>query len=93
MNKIHVIAMANTFAVVDIVIHSIAVFWMSKSPESFLFILRYFVEGLKLEADPSVHMTVFDYFFGTALEGAFFWVLGAFLAICYNFFLLKCQKK
>ena len=93
MSKIHVIALANTFAVVDIVIHSIAVFWMSQSPESFLFILRYFVEGLKLETDPSVHLTISDYFFGTALEGAFFWVLGASLAICYNFFLRKCSKK
>lgn len=93
MNKIHVIALANAFAFVDIVIHSIAVLWMSQSSESFLFILRYFVEGLKLEPDPSFHLTTFDYFFGTVLEGVFFWILGAFLALSYNFFINFYHKK
>lgn len=93
MNKINVIALANAFAVVDIIVHSIASLWMSQSSESFLFILRYFVDGLKLEADPSLHMSYFDYFLGTLIEGAFFWVLGASLAICYNLFLKISLKK
>jgi len=82
---INPIAFANTFALIDIVLHPLFHIWVSKSPESYEWIMNIFVAGLQLD------VTNFDTNFGHILIGTFieaimFWIFGFVVAYVYNFF-------
>ena len=83
MNKFNVIAFANTLAVIDLILHPLFHLWVSVAPRSYEWAMHLFVAGLKLE------VTNFDSSFthialGTIVEASAFWVLGASIALIYN---------
>lgn len=83
MQKFNVIALANTFAIVDIILHPLFHLWISVHPQSYESAMNLFVAGLRLKVtdfDSSLwHIVV-----GTVIEAAAFWMLGAGAASLYN---------
>lgn len=83
MNKFNVIAFANTFAIIDIILHPLFHLWISVAPRSYEWVMNLFVAGLHLqvtEFDSSfVHIVL-----GTIVEASVFWLLGAAVALIYN---------
>ena len=91
MNKLNAIALANTFAAIDVVLHPLFHLWVSLSPESYERAMNIFVAGLQLqvtEFDVSLSHIVQ----GTLLEAATFWILGFIGASLYNKFSQKRKK-
>lgn len=83
MNKLNAIALANTFAIIDIILHPLFHLWVSVNPESYEKLMNLFVAGLHLK------VTEFDSSFahialGTLIEAAIFWALGFIGATLYN---------
>ena len=83
MNKFNVIALANTFAIIDLILHPLFHLWVSIAPRSYEWAMHLFVAGLNLQ------ITDFDSSFthialGTIIETSAFWLLGASIAIIYN---------
>jgi len=83
MNKFNAIAFANTFAIIDIVLHPLFHLWVYLSPNSYEWAMNLFVAGLQL------NVTVFDTSFyhlvlGTIVEAGVFWILGFSIAWLYN---------
>ena len=83
MNKFNVFAFANTFAIIDLILHPLFHLWISIAPRSYEWAMNLFVAGLHLE------VTHFDsnlthIVLGTILEAAALWVLGATIALIYN---------
>ena len=84
MKKFDVIALANTFAIIDIIAHPLFRLWVWLSPESYVKTAHLFVEGLQLEIVPEFDLNLTNFVIGTILEAATFWVLGAVVALVYN---------
>ena len=85
MQKFNVIALANTFAVIDLIAHPAFHLWVWLSPQSYEWAMNLFVAGLQLR------VTAFDTSFthiilGTVVEASTFWLLGVFVALVYNRF-------
>jgi len=83
MKMFDVFALANTFAIIDIILHPIFHIWVSFSPRTYESLMNLFVAGLHLQ------VTDFDVsfghiFFGTILEAAIFWIFGIVIALIYN---------
>lgn len=81
----NVIALANTFAIVDLILHPIFHLWILVAPRSYEWTMNLFVAGLNLqitEFDSSLSHIVL----GTVLEAFVFWLLGAMVALIYNKF-------
>ncbi len=83
MSKFNVLALANTFALIDIVLHPLFHLWVWVAPSSYERAMNLFVAGLQLRVtdfDTSLwHIAV-----GTVIEAAVFWMLGAVVAVVYN---------
>ena len=82
-NKFNPVALGNTFAIIDLVLHPLFHLWISVSPHSYEWIMNLFVAGLHLE------VTHFDSSFvyiilGTVVEAIVFWLLGFIGASLYN---------
>jgi len=71
MNKFNVIAFANTFAIIDLILHPLFHVWTSIAPHSYELAMNLFVAGLHLqvtEFDSSlIHIA-----FGTIVEASVF---------------------
>lgn len=83
MSKFNVIAFANTFAIIDLILHPLFHLWISVAPSSYEWAMHLFVAGLNLQ------VTDFDSSFthialGTIVEASAFWILGASVALIYN---------
>lgn len=83
MGKFNVFALANTLAIIDLILHPLFHFWIWISPQSYEWLMHVFVAGLQLR------VTEFDSSFshlllGTIVEAAAFWILGAAIALIYN---------
>lgn len=92
MNKLNVIALANTVAVIDLILHPLFHIWISISPQSYEWFMNLLVAGLHLE------ITEFDSSFehivlGTVVEASIFWLLGASFALLYNKFATTKEAK
>ena len=83
MSKFNVFALANTFALIDIVLHPLFHLWVSVAPSSYEKAMNLFVAGLQVRVtdfDTSLwHIAV-----GTVVEAAVFWLLGGVVAVVYN---------
>ena len=83
MNKFSVIGLANTFAVIDLILHPLFHLWISIAPRSYEWAMNLFVAGLHLQVtdfDSSLsHIAL-----GTIVEASAFWILGAMVALIYN---------
>lgn len=86
MIKFNVIALANTFAAIDIVLHPLFRLWILISPATYEKTLRLFVAGFQVHVEPHVDLNLFNFVFSTLLEAATFWVLGAMVGLVYNKF-------
>jgi len=80
---LNVIAFANTFAIIDLVLHPLFHLWISVAPRSYEWAMHLFVAGLQLRVtdfDSSLtHIAL-----GTVIEASAFWILGASFALIYN---------
>lgn len=81
--RLNAVALANTFAIIDIVFHPLFHVWIAVHPRSYELLMQLFVAGLHLEVsefDASFsHVVV-----GTIVEAAIFWTLGYVAAALYN---------
>lgn len=81
--RLHAIALANTFAIIDLVLHSLFHLWIVVYPSSYERIMNLFVAGLHLEV--TGFDTSFQYIvLGTVIEAVVFWLLGFSAATLYN---------
>ena len=78
-----VIAFANTLAIIDLILHLLFHLWILVAPRSYELAMNLFVAGLQLQVtnfDSSlVHIAL-----GTVVEASAFWLLGASIALIYN---------
>lgn len=81
MKKINVIALANTFAIIDLILHPFFHIWGWYFPRSYESTMHEFVIGLDLRVQESFTPIFFVYWI---LEAIGFWLLGAVGAILYN---------
>ena len=85
INQLNRIALANTFAVIDIVLHPFFHIWGWISPQSYEYLMNLFVVGLNLKVTD--FDTSFEHIiFGTIIEVIVFWLLGFVGATIYNHF-------
>lgn len=84
MQKFNVIALANTLAIIDLILHPLFRLWVLLSPESYETTMHLFVEGLHLEVVPAFDLNWTNFVVGTILEAMIFWLLGASIALIYN---------
>lgn len=83
MNKFNVIAFANTLAIIDLILHPLFHLWISVAPRAYEWAMNLFVAGLHLQVtdfDSSLTHIVL----GTIVEASAFWLLGASIALIYN---------
>jgi len=83
MNKLNAIAFANTFAIIDLVLHPFFHLWVWISPYSYGWMMNLFVAGLKLNVT-NFDYSIFHVVLGTILEATVFWILGYSIAFLYN---------
>lgn len=81
--KFDVLALANTFAIVDIILHPLFRIWISISPSSYENAMNLFVAGLQIKVT-SFDLNLSHMIFGTILEATIFWLFGAAIALIYN---------
>ena len=81
MKKLDILALANTFAVIDLVLHPLFHIWGWFLPRMYESLMHEFVIGLNLKVDETFSPNFFIYWI---LESAAFWLLGAIVAIIYN---------
>lgn len=83
MQKFNVIGLANTFAVIDLILHPLFRLWIYISPTSYEYLMSLAVAGLQLEVT-SFDLSISHLITGTIIEAALFWLLGAFVGLVYN---------
>ena len=88
MNQLNKWALANTFGVIDIVLHPLFHIWVTLSPDSYERLMNLFVAGLHLEVT-SFDSSISHILLGTVIEAAIFWCLGFMGASVYNYFASK----
>lgn len=81
MNKLNVLAFANTLAIIDLILHPLFHLWGWFMPRSYEAAMHEFVIGLELHVKESFTPTFFVFWI---LEAVAFWILGAFVALLYN---------
>jgi len=83
MNKLNVLAFANTLAIIDIILHPLFHIWVSIAPKSYEKLMNLFVAGLHLQVT-EFDINIGHIFISTIIEAAVFWILGAAIALIYN---------
>lgn len=81
--KLNTVAFANTFAIIDIILHPLFHLWIWLAPRSYEWTMNLFVAGLHLEVT-SFDLSIKHIVVGTVVEATAFWVLGAAVALVYN---------
>ena len=85
MQKFNALAFANTFAIIDIILHQLFHLWIAIAPETYEWAMNLFVAGLHLQVtdfDTNIRHIIL----GSVLEAMAFWLLGAMVALVYNRF-------
>jgi len=80
-NKLNALALANTFAIIDLVLHPTFHLWGWYFPASYEQIMSEFVIGLQLSVQETFTPTFFTYWI---LEVIAFWLLGLLGGMLYN---------
>lgn len=81
MQKLNVIALANTFALIDLILHPLFHIWGWYWPRSYEMLMSEFVIGLDLKVTETFTPTFFIYWI---IEALGFWILGFLVATVYN---------
>ena len=82
--KFNVIALANTFAIIDVVLHLLFRIWVWLSPRSYEFMMKSFVAGWEVNVQTGFDLNLVNISLSTITEAAVFWLLGASVALLYN---------
>lgn len=82
--KLQPLAMANTFGIIDLVLHPLFHLWIAVNPRSYEYLMQTFVAGLHLRVDQSFELSMGNLILSTLLEAAIFWLLGYVGASLYN---------
>ena len=80
---LNTIALANTVAIIDLVLRPLFHFWISISPSSYEWAMNLFVAGLHLEVN-EFDTGLSNIILGTVVEASVFWALGFAFAWLYN---------
>lgn len=83
MHKFSITALANTFAIIDIVLHTFFRLWIWLAPYSYEQAMNLFIAGFRPQVT-EFDISLYHIVWGTLLEAAGFWILGALVAIVYN---------
>ena len=83
MQKINVIALANTVAIIDILLHPFFHFWIKISPNSYEWVMNLYVAGLQLKIT-SLDTSLYYIILGTVVEAATLWLLALTFGLLYN---------
>lgn len=83
MNKLNAIALANTAAIIDLILHPLFHLWVYLSPDSYEWVMNIFVAGLQLNVT-SFDSSLSHLALGTIVEAGVFWLLGYSVASLYN---------
>lgn len=78
------IALANTFAIIDLIGHTAIHIWVAINVQSYEYLMQIFVAGLRLRVDKNFELAWNNLFLSTLLEASIFWVLGYAVAALYN---------
>lgn len=81
--ELNVIALANTVAVVDMVLHLVFHLWGWRAPRSYERSMAEFALGFQVKVKQGVGPRFFVFW---AIEITSFWVFGAVIALLYNAF-------
>jgi hypothetical protein len=80
-HHLNVLALANTLALLDLVLHPLFHLWGWLAPRSYEAVMHEFVIGLHVRVDEHFTPTLSLYWI---LEAAAFWLLGAIVGLLYN---------
>jgi len=83
MNKLNAIALGNTFALIDLILHPLFHLWVFLSPGSYEWVMHLFVAGLQLNIT-NLDTSIPHILLGTLAEAAAFWLLGYVGGSLYN---------
>lgn len=78
------IALANTFAIIDLVGHTLFHFWIAVNPESYEYLMELFVAGLHLQVNQAIELFPQNLLLSTLLEAGIFWIVGFVGGSLYN---------
>ena len=78
------IALANTFAILDLIGHPLIHLWVAINPQSYEYLMQIFVAGLHLKVDQSFELSPANLVLSTFLEASLFWIVGFVGANLYN---------
>jgi len=82
--QLNPVALANTFAILDLVGHPLIHAWVAIHPDSYEYLMHVFVAGLTVNVDPSFDLSFIHLVVGTLLEAGTFWLMGYVGASLYN---------
>lgn len=82
--KFQPVALANTFGIIDLILHPLFHAWVAFSPSSYEYFMQIFVAGLHLKVDQSLELAPTNLLLSTLLEAGAFWLLGFAGATLYN---------
>lgn len=86
-------ALANTFAILDFILHSIFHVWVVIHPGSYEYLMHIFVAGLTVRVEPTFDLSMPHLILGTLLETSAFWIVGFVGATLYNKLAQKENQK
>ena len=82
--KLDAKALANTFAIIDLIGHTLFHIWVAIAPQSYERLMQLFVAGLRLKVDSALELAPANLLLSTLLEASVFWILGYSVANLYN---------
>ncbi len=85
MHKFNAFALANTIALIDLILHPLFHVWVAIAPRSYEKLMNVFVAGLHLQVT-NFDVSIRHILLGTVLEAGAFWILGLSFALIYNRF-------
>lgn len=93
MHKLHVAALANAIALVDIIANGLFTVWLTYWPDAYMRTLHSLVMGLQMQMGPDTRFVLSEFLRDAILEAAGFWVLGAGIAFFYNWFAFRGEQR
>jgi len=83
VSKLNAVALANTFAAIDLVLHPLFHVWGWVLPRSYETFMHEFVIGLNVRVEETFAPAFFVFWI---LEAVAFWIFGYLVASVYNWF-------
>jgi hypothetical protein len=78
------LALANTVAIIDLILHPLFHLWVSVAPRSYEWTMNLFVAGLHLKVT-DFDSSIEHIFLGTIVEAGLFWLLAYGFATLYSY--------